>query len=138
MNRFLKPSLYLLSALLTVLPGCLSSEKKSQETAAEVPSAPQVPPIMAEGDILSGFTTTTGAWAKHKTVVTTASGDTTTIEGYLDVGILDTMKDLLVNLIGAVVFSTIGYISLKKAKTSKVAESLMIRPNEKEEEDNGD
>lgn len=29
--------------------------------------------------------------------------------GYLDVGIIDTMKDLLVNLIGAVVFSVIGY-----------------------------
>lgn len=33
-----------------------------------------------------------------------------TIEGgYLDIGIIDTMKDLLVNFIGAVVFSTIGY-----------------------------
>ncbi len=29
--------------------------------------------------------------------------------GYLDVGIIDTMKDLLVNLVGAVVFSIIGY-----------------------------
>ena len=69
-----------------------------------------------------------------ETVVTTSSGDITTIEGgYLDVGILDTMKDLLVNLIGAVVFSTIGYLSLKNDKSSKVADSLMIRPNEHEE-----
>ncbi len=29
--------------------------------------------------------------------------------GYLDIGIIDTMKDLLVNLVGAVVFSAIGY-----------------------------
>ena len=29
--------------------------------------------------------------------------------GYLDVGIIDTMKDLFVNFIGAVVFSVIGY-----------------------------
>lgn len=29
--------------------------------------------------------------------------------GYLDVGILDTMKDLFVNFIGAIVFSTFGY-----------------------------
>lgn len=72
MNRFLKPSLYLLSILLAVLPGCLSSEKKSPEAASERPAAPQIPPILAEGDTLSGFTTTTGAWAKHKTVVTTA------------------------------------------------------------------
>ncbi len=32
--------------------------------------------------------------------------------GYLDIGIRDTMKDLLVNCIGAVVFSTIGYFYL--------------------------
>ena len=69
-----------------------------------------------------------------ETVVTTASGETTIIEdGYLDVGIYDTMKDLLVNLIGAVVFSTIGYFALRNEKSSKVAESLMIKPNEHEE-----
>ncbi len=62
----------------------------------------------------------------------TASGQTLNIQGgYLDIGILDTMKDLLVNLIGAVVFSIIGYTSLKTSKSSKVAESLMIRPNER-------
>jgi len=33
--------------------------------------------------------------------------------GYLDVGILDTMKDLWVNFIGAVVFSIIGYFYVK-------------------------
>ena len=32
--------------------------------------------------------------------------------GYLDVGLWDTMKDLMVNFIGAVVFSTIGYFYL--------------------------
>lgn len=35
------------------------------------------------------------------------------IGGYLDVGIVDTMKDLFVNFIGAVVFSIIGYIYVK-------------------------
>lgn len=29
--------------------------------------------------------------------------------GYLDIGLLDTMKDLFVNFIGAVVFSIIGF-----------------------------
>ena len=33
--------------------------------------------------------------------------------GYLDVGIVDTMKDLFVNFIGAVVFSTIGFFYVK-------------------------
>ena len=70
-----------------------------------------------------------------ETVISTGSGETYTISGgYLDIGILDTMKDLLVNLIGAVVFSVIGYVTLKTSKTSKVAESLMIRPNEHPEE----
>lgn len=32
--------------------------------------------------------------------------------GYLDVGILDTMKDLLVNCIGALVYSVVGYFYL--------------------------
>ena len=70
------------------------------------------------------------------TVIHTASGQTYTIEGgYLDIGILDSMKDLLVNLIGAVVFSFIGYTSVKTSKKSKVAESLMIMPNEHTSED---
>lgn len=63
------------------------------------------------------------------TVIHTVSGKTFTIDGgYLDIGILDTMKDLLVNLVGAVVFSVIGYGTLKFSKSSKVADSLMIRP----------
>ena len=35
------------------------------------------------------------------------------VNGYLDVGLNDTMKDLLVNLIGAVVFSVIGFFYVK-------------------------
>lgn len=34
--------------------------------------------------------------------------------GYLDIGIIDTMKDLFVNFIGAVVFSTIGFFQARK------------------------
>lgn len=33
--------------------------------------------------------------------------------GYLDIGLIDTMKDLFVNFIGAVAFSIIGYIYIK-------------------------
>ena len=39
----------------------------------------------------------------------TINGTDLGLGGYLDIGIIDTMKDLLVNLIGAVVFSVIGY-----------------------------
>ena len=31
------------------------------------------------------------------------------VGGYLDIGLIDTMSDLLVNFIGAVVFSVIGF-----------------------------
>lgn len=46
----------------------------------------------------------------------------TTIEGgYLDIGIVDTMKDLLVNFIGAVVFSVIGLLYIKNKEEYKFA-----------------
>ncbi len=64
-----------------------------------------------------------------ETIIHTASGETYTVNGgYLDIGILDTMKDLLVNLVGAVVFSFIGYSTLKYSKSSKIADSLIIKP----------
>ena len=70
-----------------------------------------------------------------KTEITTAQGEIFVVDGgYLDIGILDSMKDLLVNLIGAVVFSIIGYRTLRTSKPSRVAESFIIKPNEHEEE----
>ena len=49
------------------------------------------------------------------TIVVTADGQQISLGlgGYLDIGILDTMKDLFVNFIGAVVFSFIGYFYVK-------------------------
>jgi hypothetical protein len=41
--------------------------------------------------------------------------------GYLDIGLLDTMKDLFVNFIGAVVFSAIGYFYVKRRGKGKFA-----------------
>ena len=41
--------------------------------------------------------------------------------GYLDIGILDTMKDLFVNLIGAVVFSIVGYFYVKSRGQGRFA-----------------
>lgn len=35
------------------------------------------------------------------------------VGGYLDIGLIDTMKDLIVNFIGAVIFSVIGYFYVK-------------------------
>lgn len=46
--------------------------------------------------------------------------------GYLDIGITDTMKDLFVNLIGAVVFSILGYLYIADRDKYKFAESFQI------------
>ena len=59
------------------------------------------------------------------TVVTTVSGEVYFIDGYLDIGLLDTMKDLLVNFVGAVVFSIIGYIYVKERGKGKIASQFI-------------
>lgn len=43
---------------------------------------------------------------------TVVNGAELNINGYLDIGLIDTMKDLIVNFIGAVVFNTVGYFYL--------------------------
>ena len=56
--------------------------------------------------------------------------------GYLDIGIIDTMKDLFVNFIGAVVFSFIGYFYVKKKGQGKVAHRFIPKvefPEERKE-----
>ena len=52
---------------------------------------------------------------------TVVNGQDLGIDGYLDIGLLDTMKDLFVNFIGAVVFSTIGYFYVKNRGKGKFA-----------------
>ena len=55
------------------------------------------------------------------------------IGGYLDVGNHDTMKDLLVNLLGAVVFSVIGYIAAARKGESRIAVKFIPQVNPSEE-----
>lgn len=49
------------------------------------------------------------------------------INGYLDIGLIDTMKDLIVNFIGAVVFSIIGFFYIKNRGNSKLASRFIPR-----------
>lgn len=55
--------------------------------------------------------------------------------GYLDIGIIDTMKDLFVNFIGAVVFSFLGYFYVKRKGQGKVARRFIpqVERDEKSE-----
>ena len=52
--------------------------------------------------------------------------------GYLDIGILDTMKDLFVNFIGAVVFSIIGYFYVKSRGEGRFARRFIPQVVQKE------
>ncbi len=60
--------------------------------------------------------------------------------GYLDVGIVDTMKDLLVNFIGAAVFSVIGFFYVKGRGRGRFATrfipAVMTAPAEQEDPEN--
>ena len=51
--------------------------------------------------------------------------------GYLDIGIIDTMKDLFVNFIGAVVFSILGYLYIHNRDKYKFAENFIPRKKKK-------
>ena len=53
--------------------------------------------------------------------------------GYLDIGLIDTMKDLLVNFIGAVVFSIIGLLYIKNKEAYKFAENFIPTIKKKNE-----
>ena len=52
--------------------------------------------------------------------------------GYLDIGLLDTMKDLFVNFIGAVVFSILGYFYVKKRGKGILAKRFIPRLKSKD------
>lgn len=52
--------------------------------------------------------------------------------GYLDIGLIDTMKDLLVNFVGAVVFSFFGYWYVKTRGEGRLAKRLI--PTMKDED----
>ena len=58
------------------------------------------------------------------------------VGGYLDIGLIDTMKDMIVNFIGAVVFSFIGFIYLKERGKGSIAPKFIpvVRNSEKDSE----
>lgn len=55
----------------------------------------------------------------------TVNGQELGFGGYLDIGPYDTMEDLFVNFIGAVVFSTIGYFYIKHRGKGKLAKAFI-------------
>lgn len=55
----------------------------------------------------------------------TINGQDLGLGGYLDIGLIDTMKDLMVNFLGAAIFSVIGYFYFKNNQTGKFAGTLI-------------
>lgn len=63
------------------------------------------------------------------------NGEVWDLGGYLDIGLVDTMKDLIVNFIGAVVFSIVGIVYLKNRKETGLAASLIPVVKEKKKKE---
>ena len=55
------------------------------------------------------------------------NGESLGLGGYLDIGLLDTMEDLLVNFVGATVFSISGYFYVKNRGKGKFARRFIPR-----------
>lgn len=65
---------------------------------------------------------------------TIVNGKNLGINGYLDIGIIDTMKDLIVNFVGAVVFNFAGFFYLKgRGKRAGFIENFIPRRIDTEE-----
>ena len=63
------------------------------------------------------------------------NGNALGFDGYLDIGLYDTMEDLFVNFIGAVTFSVIGYFYIKHRGKGKLARAFIPTLSEQEEQD---
>lgn len=55
------------------------------------------------------------------------NGQSLGLGGYLDIGLLDTMKDLFVNFVGAVIFSAVGYVYIRNRGKSSIAARFIPR-----------
>ena len=65
---------------------------------------------------------------KESTIIYEQDGEQKVIKidnGNLDIGLKDTMKDLIVNFIGAIVFSIIGMLYIKNRDEYKFAEHFI-------------
>ena len=62
------------------------------------------------------------------------NGNDLGFDGYLDIGLYDTMEDLFVNFIGAVTFSVIGYFYIKHRGKGKLDQAFIPTLSEQEDQ----
>ncbi len=60
-----------------------------------------------------------------KTTIEMADGSTYVIDGYLDIGLIDTTEDLFVNFIGAAVFCVVGWIYVDRRGKNRLAAAFI-------------
>lgn len=63
------------------------------------------------------------------------NGESFGLGGYLDIGLIDTMKDLIVNFIGALVFSVTGFFYAKSQGEKKTAAQNFVPSKKTAEQD---
>ncbi len=57
-------------------------------------------------------------------------GNEVVLQGYIDIGLIDTMSDLAVNFLGAIVFSTLGYFHVKRRARGGIVDRLIPKVKE--------
>lgn len=62
---------------------------------------------------------------------TIINGELINISGYLDIGLIDTLNDLIVNFIGALTFSVFGYFYTKNHGEDWIAKQFVLKRKEK-------
>lgn len=55
-------------------------------------------------------------------------GEPLAIQGYLDIGLIDTMYDMIVNFVGAFLFSILGYIYVRRRDSDSLIKGLIPEP----------
>ncbi len=89
-------------------------------------------------------TTTNTVISVENIQTVTVNGVDLALGGYLDIGLIDTMNDLFVNFIGAVVFSVIGFFYIKyrgKGRAGRIARHFiptLLEENTYEQESTSD
>lgn len=63
---------------------------------------------------------------------TAVNGQKLGLGGYLDIGLIDTMQDLIVNFVGAFIFSVIGFFYVKNRGKSRLANCFIPRRKAKD------
>ena len=63
----------------------------------------------------------------NKTIIYTNNNIIIINNGYLYIGLIDTMKDLFVNFLGAIIFSILGYLCIKNKGNYKLINSFILK-----------